>query len=313
MLLAGVAAASASSILIRYAQQEGITSLAIAAWRMALASLVLLPLALATRRPEIRAINVRYGLVAALAGLFLAAHFLTWITSLEYTSVASSAALVTTNPIWVGLATVFIFRERVPRQTIVGIGISLVGCLLILWVDFDPMVAPGLPDAAGAGGPGSRQPALGNALALLGALGVSAYLLTGRSLASRFSLLTYVTLVYGTAAIVLVVTAVAAGVELWRYSAMGWWALAGLALGPQLIGHTAFNWSLRRLSPTFVALAILGEPVGSAILAGVLFAEIPSTWQLAAFATLLAGIAVAALGERGAATAPSCPPSGSPA
>lgn len=298
VLLAGVIAASSSSILIRYAQQEGIASLAIAAWRMILASLVLLPLALATRRRELHGIGARNGMIAALAGLFLAAHFLTWISSLEYTSVASSAALVTTNPIWVGLATVVIFRERLPRQTIFGIAISLIGCLLIVWVDFSAGAAVAVPNGTQTIDPPTRQPMLGNALALAGALCISAYLLTGRSLASRFSLLTYVTLVYGSAALALTVTAILAGVELWRYSTLGWCTLAGLALGPQLIGHTAFNWSLRRLSPTFVALSILGEPVGSAILAGFLFAEIPSGWQLAAFALLLAGIAVAALGER---------------
>lgn len=268
---------------------------------MVLASLVLLPLAMASRRQELRSIRAGSASIAALAGLFLAAHFVTWISSLEYTSVASSAALVTTNPIWVGLATVFLFRERLARQTIIGIAISLVGCLLIVWVDFSAGAILEIPDAASANGFSERQPMLGNALALAGALCVSVYLLTGRSLASRFSLLAYVTLVYGAAALVLTVAAVVSGVELWRYSAVGWWALAGLALGPQLIGHTAFNWSLRRLSPTFVALSILGEPVGSAILASFLFAEIPSGWQLAAFATLLTGIVVAALGERGSA------------
>ncbi len=298
MLLVGVLAASSSSILVRYAQHEGVASLAIAAWRMILASLVLLPLALATRRRELRGVGPRLALTAVLAGTFLAAHFVTWITSLEYTSVASSAALVTTNPIWVGLATVFIFREHLARLTIVGIAISLLGCLMIVLVDLDPALAPAMADAATVAGAPSRQPVLGNGLALLGALGVSAYLLTGRSLAWRLSLLAYVTLVYGAAAGVLVVTAVIAGVELWGYSSVGWWSLAGLALGPQLVGHTAFNWSLRRLSPTFVALSILGEPVGSAILASFLFAEIPSSLQLAAFATLLAGIGVAALGER---------------
>ena len=292
MLLVGVVAASSSSILIRYAQQDGIASLAIAAWRMVLASLVLLPLALATRREEIRGLAPRSLAIAFLAGLFLAAHFTAWISSLEYTSVASSAALVTTNPVWVGLATVLIFRERLPRLTIAGIAVSLLGCLLIICVDYQAR-AYRCRHAAGA-----RQPMLGNALALAGAVCVSAYLLTGRRIAARFSLLAYVTLVYGAAAVVLMLAAVAAGVELWRYPATGWAALAGLALVPQLIGHTAFNWSLRRLSPTFVALSILGEPVGSAILAGLLFDEMPSALQLAAFGTLLAGIAVAALGER---------------
>jgi drug/metabolite transporter (DMT)-like permease len=163
------------------------------------------------------------------------------------------------------------------------------------------------PDGSLPTSAGGRQPMLGNALALAGAVCISAYLLTGRRIAARFSLLAYVTLVYGAAAVVLMLAAVATEVELWRYPATGWAALAGLALVPQLIGHTAFNWSLRRLSPTFVALSILGEPVGSAILASLLFTEIPSGLQLAAFATLLAGIAVAALGEHGAREAREVP------
>lgn len=306
--MVGVLAASSSSILIRYAQQDGIASLAIAAWRMVLATLVLLPLALATRREEIRGLAPRSLAIALLAGLFLAAHFTAWISSLEYTSVASSAALVTTNPIWVGLATVLVFRERLPRLTIAGIAISLLGCLLILWVDyrFEDPAAGFVPGGGGVAeetqhlAADGRRPMLGNGLALAGAVCISAYLLTGRRIAARFSLLAYVTMVYGAAAVILMAAALVAGVELWRYPASGWAALAGLALVPQLIGHTAFNWSLRRLSPTFVALSILGEPVGSAILASLLFAEIPSVLQLAAFATLLGGIAVAALGERGA-------------
>ena len=293
MLLVGVLAASSSSILVRYAQHEGVASIAVAAWRMLLASLILVPLAAATRRSEIARIGPRDALVAALAGVFLAAHFMAWISSLEYTSVASSAALVTTNPVWVGLATVFLFRERLAGLTVLGITISLAGCLLILWADM------GIGESAGeAATAHARQPMLGNLLALAGALGVSAYLLTGRSVASRFSLLAYVTLVYGAAALVLLLVAAALGIPLSGYSAAAWWALTGLALGPQLIGHTAFNWSLRRLSPTFVALAILGEPVGSAVLAGVLFTEIPTGLQAAAFAVLLSGIVVAALGER---------------
>ncbi|MBA3480093.1 MAG: DMT family transporter [Lautropia sp.] len=199
-----------------------------------------------------------------------------------------------------GLATVFLFRERLARLTVAGIAISLLGCLMIIWVDVQAAGA----SAAGVSATSARaagaapQPLLGNMLALAGALCVSAYLLTGRHVAARFSLLTYVTLVYSAAAFVLLAAAVAAGVELWRYPAAGWWALVGLALGPQLVGHTAFNWSLRRLSPTFVALSILGEPVGSAILASLLFTEIPGSLQIVAFATLLGGIAVAALGER---------------
>ena len=302
MLLVGVLAASSSSILVRYAQHEGVASVAIAAWRMVLASLVLVPLAAVFRRAEIGRIGLRDARLAALAGAFLAAHFIAWISSLEYTSVASSAALVTTNPVWVGLATVFLFKERLGRLTLVGIGTCLAGCLLIIWAD------TGAVDLAvvGSGPTGQgRQPTFGNLLALTGAIAVSAYLLTGRSVAARFSLLVYVTLVYAAAAIALLLVSAVAGLPLWGYSEAAWWALAGLAVGPQLIGHTAFNWSLRRLSPTFVALAILGEPVGSAILAGLLFAEVPSALQATAFVVLLCGIVIAALGERRSAAVPS--------
>jgi drug/metabolite transporter (DMT)-like permease len=300
VLLVGVVAASSSSILVRYAQQEGVASLAIAAWRMALAGAVVALLAAALRRDELRRLRGRDLRLAGLAGVFISAHFVTWITSLEFTSVASSAALVTTNPIWVGLATVFIFRERLARLTIAGIAVSLVGCLLILAVD------------AGQGGDaaGGSRPLLGNGLALAGALGVSAYLLAGRRLAARLSLLGYVGLVYAVAGVLLMTVAAAAGTPLAGYTAAGWAALAGLAIGPQLVGHTAFNWALRRLSPTFVALSILGEPVGSALLAAVLLAEIPSAGQLLAFAVLLTGIAIAAVGER---PDPAVSPAGMPA
>lgn len=300
MLLVGVVAASSSSILVRYAQQEGVASLAIAAWRMALAGAVVALLAAALRRDELRRLRGRDLRLAGLAGVFISAHFVTWITSLEFTSVASSAALVTTNPIWVGLATVFIFRERLARLTIAGIAVSLVGCLLILAVDA----------GQGGGAAGGSRPLLGNGLALAGALGVSAYLLAGRRLAARLSLLGYVGLVYAVAGVLLMTVAAAAGTPLAGYTAAGWAALAGLAIGPQLVGHTAFNWALRRLSPTFVALSILGEPVGSALLAAVLLAEIPSAGQLLAFAVLLTGIAIAAVGER---PDPAVSPAGMPA
>lgn len=301
VLALGVLAASAGSILVRYAQDAGVTSLAIAAWRMTLASAVVVPLALALRRAELTRVGRGDLRLVILAGVFLALHFITWITSLEYTSVASSAALVTTNPVWVGLATVFLFRERLPRLSILGIAIALAGCLMILWAD-----AADSTRAVASIAAGGRQPMLGNLLALAGALCVSAYLLTGRRVAPRLDLLAYVALVYGAAALLLMAVAAVAGVPLWGYPAVGWLSLAGLAFGPQLIGHTAFNWSLRRLSPVFVALSILGEPIGSAILAIFLFDEVPEPPQLVAFGVLLAGIAVAALGERTAAP-PSAP------
>jgi drug/metabolite transporter (DMT)-like permease len=143
----------------------------------------------------------------------------------------------------------------------------------------------------------AADPAFGNALALVGAVSASGYLLIGRAVRARLSLIAYVAMAYACAALLLCLAALLTGAPLSGHTGYGWLFLALLALGPQLIGHTTFNWSLRHLSATFVALAILGEPVGSAILAWLIFGEGFSLLQLAGFALLLAGIFLAGRGE----------------
>jgi drug/metabolite transporter (DMT)-like permease len=253
------------------------------------------PLALALRMRELAALTVRDWLVAGAAGIFLALHFATWIASLRYTSVASSVALVTTNPIWVGLAAWLFLREPPTRRTMLGIGVGLAGSLLILAADH----------TGGAPADG-RVPALGNLLAVAGAVAMSGYLLVARRLNDRFSLLAYVAIVYGSAAVAMNVIAHVAGAGMPGLPAAAWWPVLLVALGPQLLGHTLINWSLRHLSATFVALAILGEPVGAAILAWSFLGEGFQPLQLAGFATLLAGIAIAATAER--KPPPACQP-----
>jgi len=137
----------------------------------------------------------------------------------------------------------------------------------------------------------------GDALAVVGAITISGYLLVGRRLARRLPMLTYLVLVYGAAAAVLIGWAVAIGQAPWSLPerAILWVVL--LALGPQLLGHTTINLALRQLSPGFVALAILGEPIGSALLAWAMYGERIGCWQTVGFALLLAGIAVAARAE----------------
>ena len=280
----GLLAISFGAILARYAQGYGLPSLAIAALRLGLAAMIVTPLAWWQSRGALRAMSPRQMALAAGAGFFLALHFATWISSLEYTSVASSTALVTTNPVWISLASFFLFREKTSRLTLAGIGVSLSGSLMIFWSDSHQG--------------GGTNALLGNLLALVGSWCFSSYLLIGRRLRAGMPLPAYVWLAYSVAALFLLAACGGGGVALSGYGTAAYVAALGLALGPQLLGHTAYNWSLRYVSPTFVAVVTLGEPVGSAFLAWLLFGESFAPLQGAGFILLLAGIYLAARGER---------------
>ncbi len=285
VLASAVTVVSTASILIRLAQAEGASSLTIAAARLGLAAAILAPFAWLKAGREIMRLGRRELGMCLLSGLFLAMHFWAWISSLEYTSVASSAALVTTNPFWVGLASTVLLRERPTPAALAGIALIVAGSVLIF--------------AADSGGNATATcPLVGNALALAGAICASGYLLVGRALRARISLTAYVWLAYMVAAILLGAAVAASRTPAASLSVPAWGFVALLAIGPQLIGHTAFNWAMRRLTATFVAIAILGEPVGAAILAWFFFDEGFTTLQLTGFVLLLAGIFVAARGER---------------
>ena len=273
VLLGGVVVVASASIMIR----------------LGFAALVLVPLALLRARAELAGLSRRELLLGVGAGACLAVHFFAWISSLEYTSVASSVALVTSSPLWLALAA-WLMRERIARQTWLGVLCTMAGSIIIGYSD-------------GSGG-NARNALLGDALALLGAIAVAAYFLVGRTLQRRLSTLAYVALVYSSSAVFLIVMALLAGGGAAAFVGFPVWAYLlalVLGLGPQLLGHTALNWSLRYLSPTFVAVATLGEPIGSALLALLIFGQGFAPLQLVGFVILLAGILIAARGERSAA------------
>lgn len=278
---------SSAAIFIRIAQADGVSSVAIAAWRLTLAALVLCPLVLARHRDEIGALDGRAWGLGIGSGLFLAMHFASWISSLAYTSVASSLALVSTNPVWIALASWLLFRERLNAALSVAIGAAVGGSALIF-----------ASDASFSGTGHGSHPLLGNLLALIGSLTVCGYLLIGRRLRASVSLIPYIWLVYTSAAVFLMGGALASGAALTGYSQAGWLCLLALALGPQLLGHSAFNWALGHVSATFIAIVILGEPIGSAFLAWLFFGETFAPLQLAGFLLLLAGIYLASRAER---------------
>jgi drug/metabolite transporter (DMT)-like permease len=275
-LVIGVAAVSTASTFIRLAQGS-MASLAVAAWRLTLASLILAPPALTTRRAEWRTLPRRaWGLLLA-AGVILAAHFYLWISSLALTSVAASVVLVTTNPLFVGVISHLFLGERLTRRTVLGMGIAILGSAVI-----------GLGDAQ----QGTHH-LTGDLLALLGAVAVAGYMLIGRRLRARLSLLGYIFPVYGTAALVLMTLAVLTGTRLGGYPARTWLWLLLVAVIPQIVGHSALNWALGHLPATYVALSVLAEPVGSTLLAWLVLDETPPRAALLGGALVLTGLVVA--------------------
>jgi drug/metabolite transporter (DMT)-like permease len=274
-LLVGVIAVSTASTLIRLAQQE-VSSLGVAAWRLTFATVVLAPFALTSCRESWRRLNRRKWLLLATSGTFLAIHFYTWITSLTLTSVAASSVLVATNPLFVGLISHFFLRERMTRSVLWGLVVAIAGAVLI-----------GISDA----GQGAHH-VTGDLLALTGALAVAIYLLIGRRLRAELPLLAYIFPVYGTAAVVLMGLALALGTPLGGYAPTTWLWLALIALIPQILGHSSFNWALGHFPATYVALVALTEPVGSTLLAWSILQERPTLVTIGGGALTLVGIAI---------------------
>jgi drug/metabolite transporter (DMT)-like permease len=296
VLFLGVLVASAASILIRFAQRE-VASLVIAAYRLSIATLILLPIMLRSNREEFLHLKRRQVGLILLSGIFLSVHFATWISSLQYTTVASAAVLVSTSPLWVAILSPIFLKEHLTRLAIAGMLIALVGGILV-----------GISEACSIGAGGLTCPPLaeffrgqamlGNLLALAGAMTASAYLLVGRWLRSRLSLIVYITTVYGVAAVALVVMALVSRSPMTGFSWMPYLAFVGLAVGPQLLGHTSINYGLRHLSASFVSVALLGEPIGSTILAMLLLKETPSGLEVLGGLIILAGIYLASRDQK---------------
>ncbi len=272
----GIVAVSTASTFIRLAQ-AAVPSLALAAWRLSFATLMVAPLALTTSRQEWRRLGRRQWWLVIASGIFLALHFYTWIASLAMTSVAASVALVSTNPLFVGLISHFALQERLRPATIVGMIVAVAGSAII-----------GISDLEA----GSHQ-LLGDLLALVGALTVAVYLLIGRRLRGQLSLLAYIFPVYGTAALVLMVLSLVTRTPLLSYPPQMWLWLVLVALIPQVIGHSSFNWALGHLPATFVALTVLAEPVGSTVLAWWVLEETPTRVTVYGGLLILVGIAIA--------------------
>ncbi len=298
-LCGAILAVSTASLFIRYLQQERVPSVVIAAWRLTLATLLLTPATFGLRRAGLSRLGGKTMQSCLLAGVFLALHFAAWITSLEYTSVASSVVLVTTTPLWVALCAPFVLGERAGSAALAGMFLALIGGTLL--------TLGGTCQGEGAtfrllcttAASSERSAVLtGDALALVGAWMAAGYVLIGRKVRAQIALLPYLFLVYGTAAVLLT-----GGMLLARQSPFGYpsdvylW-LSLLAIVPQGIGHSTLNWALRYLPASFVSVALLGEPIGSTLLAALFLAERPQPAEIIGGIIILAGLYLAGRGAQ---------------
>ncbi len=270
-LLVGVVAVSFAAIFIRLAEAP---SLVIAAYRLALASLIIGPVGFLRHRREMKGLDRNDLLFAMVSGFFLTLHFSLWIASLNYTTVASSVVFVSTHPLFVGIASHFLTQDRLSPLMLGGIIVAVLGGMIIGWDDLT------------MGG----KALWGDFLALMGAAMAAGYFMVGRRLRPKMSILAYISIVYSVAALGTLVLCTLTGQRFTGYSAHTYLMFVLLAVVPQIIGHSSFNWALRHLSAPVVSVTILGEPVGSTILAYFILHEAPTLLKVGGGALILGGI-----------------------
>lgn len=274
-----VLAVSTGSIFVRMAEAP---ALATAFWRVALAVLLLAPFTLGRAARELKAVGGRELRAVVAAGFFLALHFATWIRSLDFTTVAASTVLVATTPIWVAVFAPLLGKERSNRLMVLGILVSFSGAAVVGFGGFEV----------------SERALAGDLLALAGAAAAALYLLFGRRLRAHVSLGTHVLCCYGAAAAFLGLFALVAGERLFGLSAEAYGWFLALALVPQLIGHSGYNWALRWVSTSLIAVVELGEPVLASLLAWWLLAEVPGAKTVWGALLVFTGFVIAARAER---------------
>lgn len=284
LIVLGVSAVSTSAPLIRAAAAP---AFAIAFWRNAMASGLLVPVTLTRARAELRGLTSRDRRLALGAGLLLAAHFATWIPSLSFTSVASSTALVATQPVWAALIARY-RGDSVPALGWAGIWLSVLGAALLTGIDLHF----------------SARALTGDVLALVGGWFAAAYVTVGAEVRRTVSTTVYTTVCYATTSLALLVLLAVTRTRVVGFSARTWLCIVGLTVGAQLLGHSVFNRVLRTTSPTVVSIAILFEIVGATALAAAFLHERPRLVAFPAAVLIVAGVvAVIRAGSREPAVA----------
>ena len=272
-IIVGVFSVAMSAIFVKMTSADsGVTAF----YRMLFSILIMSPIFFLKYTHEIKKLSKRDWVFTTVAGVFLAFHFILWFESLNYTSVASSTVLVTLQPLFAFAGTYFFFNEKLSIKTLVAGTIAILGSVLIGYGDFKV----------------NGSALYGDLLALIACALITAYLLFGQDVRKRLSLVTYTFVVYGISTITLFFYILFKGESFGPYPASEWMWFLLLALIPNLLGHTLFNWALKWVSTNVISIAILFEPVGAAILAYFVFGEYLSISQIVGGSVVLAGISL---------------------
>jgi len=271
ILTIGVISVGVSSILIRLTNAEPIV---IAIYRLTLSAIMVAPIYIFYPKK----ISLKEALIFLPLGALLSLHFTLWIYSLKFTTVASSTVLVTTNPIFVPIFSYLFYKRRIKKELIIGIAIAISGSIFI---------------ALSSRSSGTSH-MLGNILALLGAIGVSLYLTLGKEIRNKYDLIPYIFFTYSFSAIILILIGIITRQKFFGYDTHTYLMFFLIAFIPQILGHTAYNYSLKFLDPSFIAVTILGEPVIATIGAYFILKETPSTLEIIGACLILIGIYISA-------------------
>ncbi|MGM0829109.1 MAG: DMT family transporter [Bacillota bacterium] len=280
-LFLGVFALSTSAIFVKVADAPAEIT---AFYRMLFAAVMLLPFLLVNKknRQELRLLSKKQWGLGLLSGVFLAAHYVLWFESLNYTSVASSTVIVTLQPLFSVVGGYFLFKERFSKGAIIGCLVAIAGSIVIGWQDFQI----------------SGQALFGDILAFIAAGIITAYFFIGQHVRKRLSLIPYSVISYGSSTLLLGVFAFSQQTPFFNYSVQTWWSFIGLAFIATILGQTIFNWLLKWLSTSIISMAILGEIIGTCLLAYFILNEVISLQQGMGIAFILIGLTLFLLQQR---------------
>jgi drug/metabolite transporter (DMT)-like permease len=214
-------------------------------------------------------------LLFAAVGLITALHFLTYVASLSYTTIAHSLAIVYTAPIFVTLFSAALLKEPIAPRKWLGVLVAVMGIAVL----------------AGFEARWTRRMMLGDLLALCSAITFGLYSVAGRSQRERHGLFTYAGTVYALAALWTLPAAVAASTTA-SYPARSLVAVLAAGLIPMAAGHTMYNAALRRTHATTVNLIATQEVTGGVLLGLLLLGQVPQPNEIVGIAIALAGIAI---------------------